>query len=178
VVNGAGDVDKESRQFRCEIEIDSCSSPRCRKRNPSSVAGATITWLVLHELTEDADIVKLFVHWDESYWEAVYIVLPIEGALFAGFFQAGKGTGLESLIRMIIGLLGVLMSFLWMLLLSRKRTFVEGVERLLMSRHKELYAFAKEKQKGTAKYSSLKIVNFWLTNLFVIIWTAILCALF
>lgn len=121
--------------------------------------------------------VKLFIHWDESYWQAANVFLVVQAALIAALTQIKSLTEDNTWLLLvgIFGIFGLFISILNILVLNRKMSYTDGCEEMLRKRYQDLfYNEIKKRQIGLKKFSSATIMHTIFPSLFCIFWGLII----
>lgn len=128
---------------------------------------------------EGGDLIDLFTHWDSSFWDASNFFLAFQSLLIAGTgliisvqshpFQQLRASGMAG-----FPILGILVSAFWLLVMHRKRTYVEATEARIKNRDPTLDGEIRREQDGLASLSSAQIVTAILPLTFLLFWFAFL----
>ncbi len=120
--------------------------------------------------------VDLFIHWDESYWQAAYVFLVVQGTLIAALTQIKSLTTDNSWLLLVFffSIFGVIISIFNILVLNRKMSYTHGSEDMLREKYKILYERIKERQTGFKKVSSAKIMHTYFPSLFYVFWIIVM----
>jgi len=104
--------------------------------------------------------VRLFEHWDKSYWNAFYVFVVIEVGLLATISQ------IHSIIqdniwgiRFLFSLFATTITFSWLFILNRKITFIQGAESQIKKYLKTMYNAIDLKQKRFISSTSSSLLT-------------------
>jgi hypothetical protein len=111
--------------------------------------------------------VELFKHWDNGYWSSFNYFIALQGMLLAALGLAIKSTetGMSQFAKsfaMMFCVLGMFLSIFFLFILSKKRSFVEGAEKVIKLKNGLLYRIIEG--KGKAEFPSRAIPSHYLVQ--------------